>query len=234
MFTYTKMPGLIARVLGKMTVSKDWFRRREAPFDNVWDKDTLKLQRQLVDRICGVAEQNGIKLFLFWGTLLGQVREGRILPWDDDVDLALIGADSKERAKFRAALQESGLETHDLNPGERIIKVCDPAYPHPTGYPWTWPFVDIFPYHFLGEIEEAECDPLPVPRDWVLPGRRANFEGAQLWEPENSRAVLDRLYPDWREQEISPSWDHRRERPRPEVGSRKINTDTTGRKIYRS
>lgn len=99
------------------------------PFACVWDAESLTLQRRLLARVAEVAEREDIRLFLFWGTLLGQVREGRILRWDDDVDLAMVGVDAERLGSFRAALRASGLELHDLNPGERIMKVCDPAYP---------------------------------------------------------------------------------------------------------
>lgn len=226
-------------MLGRFTRYFRQIRKREDaipaqpadPFACVWDDDSLAHQRRLLGRISEVAERTDTQLYLFWGTLLGHVREGGILPWDDDVDLAMVGLDAKAQASFRAALHEIGLETHDLNPGERIIKVCDPTYPHQTGYPWTWPFVDIFPYARQPGVEMAGCDPLPVSEDLVLPGRETVFEGARFWEPHDPNAVLDKLYSGWRTTEASPTWNHRQEQERPGVGFRSIRTDPSGRKI---
>ena len=58
------------------------------------------------DRIC---RQNGLRYFAVHGTLLGAVRHGGFIPWDDDVDVAMLREDYE---RFAALAQAELPETY--------------------------------------------------------------------------------------------------------------------------
>lgn len=72
----------------------------------------------LVDRIC---KKHGIRYFLDGGTLLGAVRHQGFIPWDDDVDIALL------RPEYEKFLQ---IVSRELPPRYFVqTNESDPAFP---------------------------------------------------------------------------------------------------------
>mgnify|MGYP003687437567 CR=1 FL=1 len=50
-----------------------------------------KILKQLYHDITNIANQNGIKLILIFGTLLGNIRENELIYYDYDLDFGVIG-----------------------------------------------------------------------------------------------------------------------------------------------
>jgi phosphorylcholine metabolism protein LicD/2-polyprenyl-3-methyl-5-hydroxy-6-metoxy-1,4-benzoquinol methylase len=56
-------------------------------------KQVWKRQLELLDVIDSLCKNNGIRYFLIHGTLLGAKRHKGFIPWDDDIDIALLRDD---------------------------------------------------------------------------------------------------------------------------------------------
>ena len=72
-----------------------------------------------VKRVCGIL---GIKFFADWGTLLGAVRHHGFIPWDDDMDIAMLRKDYMRFLSEAPVLLEKYYESVYNDPEDDTIK----------------------------------------------------------------------------------------------------------------
>ena len=63
-------------------------------------KELWNVQLELANQLRGVCERHNIKYFSIGGTCLGAVRHKGYIPWDDDMDFALMDSDFREFTKW--------------------------------------------------------------------------------------------------------------------------------------
>lgn len=56
-------------------------------------EETQDIVLEILRDIFDFSQQKGIKIFLLGGTALGAIREGGLIPWDDDLDIGLLRSD---------------------------------------------------------------------------------------------------------------------------------------------
>lgn len=169
-------------------------------FADIWDPDSKQQAVAMLAAALGAGMNNWP--ILFYGSLLGCCRNGKIIPWDGDIDLC-IDIDSNKEA-MQQTLRDCGYE---ISPQEtkHYFKVRYPGL--------VWPWVDVYYYRLTGnDVEFLNVDSslfYKCHQSKAFPLTIAKFENLDVLVPVDPHIHLDRLYPDWRNIAESPLFDYR-------------------------
>lgn len=171
---------------------------------------------QLLDIFAGIADGNHLDFWPCGGTLLGAVRHGGMIPWDDDADLQFFHEDEGRLRSLRGRLQQAGCELASWWGGYRLFS--------PVGRPVPWhrhryPFIDLFPAkRAAGRVVYArwrarfEWRSYFFLDDEFLPLVRRPFGPLFLPCPREPAAYFGRSFgPDWNSAAYV-DFDHQREK----------------------
>ena len=186
-------------------------------FARVWTDETRGKVVALLERVTRIARDVGANPMLEGGTLLGCRRHGgRLIPWDDDLDLLVDATDFLRWMEALAADPELGTVIREHRRfgtfGKAWWRADAPGPDEAKRRSWGWPFIDVFRY--------LERDQTIVycpegrgrrnwPRDLVLPTVPAVFEDVAVAIPHHADRMLDELFPNWRVEFDSGAWSHR-------------------------
>lgn len=176
-----------------------------------WNESRLEKARKLLKTLSDIARENSIGLMLEAGTLLGYIRHGGIMMWDDDIDIAI---EEKDIELFFAQLGKHDYLRHDDKyrfRGTRYFKVWDIDGERIEGYDYTYPFIDIWVYKYIGNNLVFE-NGITYPDTAIAGMKDVLFEGAWYKVPENSQEALDSRFSDWRRMIRVYTWCHQKER----------------------
>ncbi|WP_309108940.1 methyltransferase domain-containing protein [Arthrobacter sp.] len=151
------------------------------------------------DLIQLVKRRAGLDLFITGGTLLGPIRDGRIMPHDDDADLAYLSAHSNpsdialESFRLEDILQAEGHETVRHSAGH--LQIMFPGAALEDRF-----YVDIFTYFIIGGWLHGTFHAREPERDVrVFPLRPVDVNGRMLPGPASPEQMLAAIYgPGWR------------------------------------
>jgi hypothetical protein len=178
------------------------------------DELNLKAEKEALKEIVSLLHEHKIVYWLDCGTCLGAYRYGGSIPWDWDVDLAILQPDF---ANVRQILQK-------LDPSKYLVQDWssrDNAQSYLKVYvKKTRSMIDI--YHFAIDAEQKTVHSIlsnehsiflpnswkirerryiiPTPFDLVFPLKKANFDGVEAFVPNQPQKYLEQRYGD-----ISPA-----------------------------
>lgn len=117
-----------------------------------------------IDKVC---QNHGLTYFADWGTLLGAVRHGGFVPWDDDLDICMLRDDYEKFKLYASKELPPSYSIHDYKTKENhwlfLSRVANSAHisfeEEHLSKNYNFPFiagVDIFVKDYLSADEEQE------------------------------------------------------------------------------
>ncbi|MGI8645482.1 MAG: hypothetical protein ACR2JD_04075, partial [Nocardioides sp.] len=157
----------------------------------------------------------GVHGWIAFGTLLGALREGRVIGHDSDIDLAYVSAKATP-AEMTLELYGIGraLRSHGMTVLDKSGSFITVVFPVPDN---SLASIDVYTCFYLGErLYETATVREVVPRSAIEPLTEVTFEGRLLPAPAEPERMLAVSYGDgWRVPD--PSFQHE---PGPEITSR--------------
>jgi len=178
------------------------------PGPNKLEGKYARIAMRMMERITRVLEKNNIPYILEAGTLLGVVRENRLLPWDNDVDITITRQHEKKlldavwqirRLGYKVRIKRYKRDLKYFKEGEvRIIKIKH----------FTLPFfqsdmnVDIFLKRLVDEeyfwtVGVHRPVLKSVPRRFYEELGELAFKGKKYSVPKDYKGYLTEHYGDW-------------------------------------
>jgi len=160
--------------------------------------------------VIGLLEKNNFTYWVSYGTLLGVVRDGGIIPWTYDADVVIDGDQFKEMERVMAKeLEPHGfLLFHDRKIAD-IARVCvsesHPKYSEfaihtvdSRAYFNHYPYMDIYQTDKKYQDVVVKYGPLcKFKQEVVFPLTRYPFYDTEVWVPANYTAYLNQIYGDF-------------------------------------
>lgn len=200
-FVQRPLHAIILPCLRHCFARNPWLALRLMPtFDPFHSKSLQRLSlrifgRDFLEDLYAAAREVGVRPFLMWGSLLGCVREGRLLRHDRDIDVGILFNDYARKDALIAAMQKRGyVVERDRKYKLRFTRHGFVLYIDvDVFYPWGGSMICAeqtaegrivgasFPLSAFDRLKEVAC-----------------LDGLQVLVPDPPEPVLEVIYGDWR------------------------------------
>lgn len=173
------------------------------------DDDHIQTLYQMLKDVTELFEKENITYSMDGGTMLGAIRHGGIIPWDDDIDLIILQPDEVKLNNLSESLKKLGYSLTHLNDIYKISKIGghianpDAKYDQYFTHPW----IDIFMMHHNKTTKIIEYYKILnkkwfpnewLPEDVFFPLKKYNFGPIMVYGFNNPSWYLNHYYGnDW-------------------------------------
>ena len=184
-----------------------WRRANYTPFNSVWSDDNKRKILGMMSDTTSVLSGAGIPSMPIYGTLIGIMRHGDLIPWDDDVDIMINSDNYTKLLTMGEEFLSKGLRLIEYKPpfNDHYVKICMEGDTLIRGKNWSWPFIDIFHYRVIGDEVKVYNDRLKYSD--VFPVQSNGWLGLDI--PAKPNNILSGLYgKEWETTCVSSSYNH--------------------------
>lgn len=178
------------------------YERREA------DKTVLKPEKELLREVAEIFKKNEIPFWVDCGTCIGTYRYGGAIPWDNDIDIAVLLPDFDNIWHSLQALDKEKYQVQDWSnrclPKTYIRIYIKETHNHLDLYHFAVdPGQRILKYILSNEGSEFMTEAwklrerrytVPSAFETIFPLRRAYFDGIEVFAPNQTRRYLQERY----------------------------------------
>jgi hypothetical protein len=163
----------------------------------------------LLMKVTTVFKKNDILFWATCGTLLGAVRHQGMIPWDDDIDIAIFDKDIPLLLSLKKPLEKLGLGIayYERFHIYKIYFLNGDVIPWYNGKscPWKFPFIDIFPltecegkFTYSGPWQDWKDRDFYYPEELQFPLPELPFGPLSIPISQNPIGYIERMYGnDW-------------------------------------